>query len=125
MAGNTKKENFMQYMLTESTREKAIKKANISASTAYRWLKDPEFNQQLLELRRSMMSEVTASLQRKAMEAVNVLSEIMSDQEAPDYARISAAKSILDNAYKGLDLEDTQVRLDIIEEAMQKAEKSQ
>lgn len=125
MAGNTKKEKFMQYLLTESTREKAIKKADISASTAYRWLKDPEFNQKLLELRRNMMSEVTTSLQKKAMEAVNVLSEIMSDQEAPDYARITAAKSILDNAYKGLDLEDTQVRLDIIEEAMQEAEKSQ
>lgn len=115
----SKKDKFMRYLLTENTKESAIKRAGVSSTTAYRWLRDSEFNKQLIELRRELMSEVTCQLQKEAMTAVKVLSEIMSDQEAPEYARISAAKSILDNAYKGLELEDVQVRLDQIEEAME------
>lgn len=115
----SRKADFMQALMTEPTIEKAADKAGVARSTAFRYLKDTEFKSELLSKKREMMSQVTNQLQHKALEAVKVLSEIMTSEEAPEYARISAAKSILDNAYKGLDLEDIQVRLAKVEESLQ------
>ncbi|MDN5479800.1 MAG: phage replication protein [Lactococcus lactis] len=116
--GIDRKSDFLQALLTEPTIEKAASKAQIAKSTAYKYLKDTKFNERLLEKKRELMSQVTNQLQQKAIEAVKVLSDIMTDEKAPEYARISAAKSVLDNAYKGLDLEDIQVRLAKIEEVV-------
>lgn len=115
-----KKEELLTALLTESTVEKAALKAGIAKSTAFKYLKDNDFKERLLDKKREVMAQVTNQLQRQALEAVKVLSDIMTDEKAPEYARISAAKSVLDNAYKGLDLEDIQVRLSKIEQAMDK-----
>lgn len=117
--GVDRKTGFLQALLTEPTIEKAAERAGIAKSTAYKYLKDTKFNKRLLEKKREVMAQVTSQLQQQALEAVKVLSDIMTDEEAPEYARISAAKSVLDNAYKGLDLEDIQVRLAKIEEGME------
>ena len=118
--GVDRQNNFLQALLTEPTTEKAAKKARISKTTAYNYLKSSDFKARLLSEKRELMAQVTNQLQQQALEAVKVLSDIMTNEEAPEYARITAAKSVLDNAYKGLDLEDIQVRLSKIEEAMDK-----
>lgn len=117
--GVDRKSDFLQALLTEPTIEKAAEKAKIAKSTAFKYLKDTKFNERLLEKKRELMAQVTRRLQQQALEAVKVLSDIMTDEEAPEYARISAAKSVLDNAYKGLDLEDIQVRLSKIEQTVE------
>lgn len=115
---NSKKDRFLRAMLTEKNIEQAYKKAEISKTTAYKYLKDDNFKAELLKAKREIMSQVTTQLQQKALSAVQVVAEIMTSKESPDFARLQAAKTILDNAYKGLELEDLQADIEMIKEAM-------
>lgn len=101
----TKKQTFIIALLTEPSQAKAIKKAGITENTAYKYLADAEFKNELMQARKEYMSSVTASLQAKAIDAVNALHDIAIDKEQPASSRVSASKAILDNAYKGLELE--------------------
>jgi hypothetical protein len=63
------------------------------------------------------MRHTTARLQGASLEAVGVLREIQRAGES-ESARVSAARTILEQALKAADLEDVQHRLDALEQAV-------
>ena len=112
-----KEEQLIGALLSHSTIEAAARSVGISDATAWRWMQDPEFAKQYREARRAAMSHATARLQEAAGEAVECLREVQRTGES-DSARVSAARTILDQAFKAADLEDIQQRLNELERAV-------
>lgn len=96
---------FMQAMLESPTIQQAIETTNIARSTAYKYLADDNFNRELLRARADAMSQVTARLQLASEVAVDTIIKLMEDTETPPHTRLQSARTILENAYKGIELE--------------------
>ncbi|QBX07447.1 hypothetical protein JavanS152_0010 [Streptococcus satellite phage Javan152] len=86
--------------------QEATKKAGISRSTGYKYLKDVTFKRLYRQYRTDLLQQTTAQLQSASVEAVNVLKEIMNDKSISPYARQQSAQSILTLAYKAHELDD-------------------
>jgi hypothetical protein len=112
-----KAEQFIAALLTHPSIEAAAKSIGIGTATAWRWMKDPKFAEQYRDARREAMRHTTARLQEAAREAVECLREVQRAGES-ESARVSAARTILEQALKAVDLEDVQQRLDALEQAI-------
>lgn len=109
---SVKQENFIMALMSTSSTEEAFKKAGISQTTAYKYLNDPYFKEEYRRIRRETMQQVTSKLQQSALTAVETLNDIMTDQEnSTPSSRVQAARVVLDNAYKGIELEDLEERI--------------
>jgi hypothetical protein len=101
---------FVTAVMTTPTIEAAAATVGIAASTARRWMQHPDTIQALAAARRDAMKAALAKLQQIALEAVNSLSEIQRAGES-ESARVSAAKTVLEQAMRAVELEDVQARL--------------
>lgn len=111
-----KQKQFLLALISSDSVEEACEKVNISRPTAYRYMKDPDFIEARRKAMKELLSSVTSQLQYKATRAVKVLSEIMEDDEAPHYSRVSASKILLERAYKAYEMENIEERIELIEE---------
>lgn len=112
---NIRQDRFLKALLQCASVDQACKEAGINRTTGYKYLKDATFLAEYRKIRRESMQQVTARLQRASEEAVNVLREIMNDQDATPNARVQAAKNTLDIAYRSLELDDIQERIEELE----------
>jgi hypothetical protein len=112
-----KKEAAIEALLTQRNVEEAARAAGIGKQTSIRWLKTPEFQADLLEARRTAVSQTNGRLQQASGVAASTLFRIMMDGNAPASARVRAADSVLDRANQAVDREDVQVRLAALEQA--------
>lgn len=108
--------NFMFALLSEPTTTQAYIKTGISEKTAYKWLKDPIFQMHFKKLRLDFIKNTTAKLQANTTRAVDTLVNIMENDNLSALARVQSARTILEFAYKGVEIEDIQERLDRLEE---------
>lgn len=109
-------------LISEPTITKAYKKADISQKTAYAWLKDPNFNYHFKKLRSEFIKNTTAKLQANSLRAVDTLVSIMENENLSALARVQSAKTILEFAYKGTEIEEIQERLERLEEIKENRE---
>lgn len=112
---NIRQDRFLKALLETATIEAACKMAGINKTTGYKYLKDATFLAEYRKIRRESMQQVTARLQRTSEEAVAVLHEIMLDSDNSPNARVQAAKNTLDIAYRSLELDDIQERIEELE----------
>lgn len=112
-----KQEQFIAALLSQSTIEAAAKLVGIGDVTAWRWMKTPDFQAEYREARREAMKQTTSRLQMAAREAVDALREVQRSGES-ESARVSAARTILEQSIKSADLEDVQARLEALEQAI-------
>lgn len=101
-----KREKAIMALLSEPTIRQAAVKAGVSEVTIYRWLQDKEFNEAFKNARKMTLSQTIARLQQSTTEAVETLRTVMGDEEAPASSRVSAAKTVLDTAFKAHEMED-------------------
>jgi Holliday junction resolvasome RuvABC DNA-binding subunit len=113
-----KVEQLIAALLTSATIADAAKVAGIGDKTARRWMKDPDFAEQYRLARRSCMDQATAALQQAMSESVEALREIQFGGES-EAARVSAARTIIDNALRSRESEDISARLDALEAALE------
>lgn len=113
-----KQEIFIACLLTESSIRAAATKAGIGEATGWKWLQDPAFQEQYREARRQAVSQAISQLQQASTEAVNTLRKIMNDEEAPAASRITAAKIVIDNSLKAVELEDFVPRIEALEQSI-------
>ena len=104
-------------LLSEPTMEAAANKAGVSISTLSRWMEIPEFQEKYRQARRDSVSTATCALQRHAAGAVATLAAVMGDIEAPPAVRVSAARAVLELAYRAVEVEDIMERLARLEQA--------
>ena len=108
-------------LLISRTLSEAAEAAEVHRTTVYRWLRqDRNFRTELRRARREFIGETTAHLQRLSGEAVENLGKIVKDEKASAASRVSSIRIILDYAYRAVELEDLEDRLDGVEEAMDK-----
>lgn len=116
---NIRQDRFLKALLQCASVDQACKEAGINRTTGYKYLKDELFMDEYRSLRRDAMQQVTAQLQKKSEEAVQVLSEVMNDKEAPHSSRVTSAKNVLDVAYRSLELDDLQQEVDKLKTALE------
>ena len=113
---------FIAALLIHPSIEAAAKSVGIGTATAWRWMRDPKFAEQYREARREAMRHTTARLQEAAREAVECLREVQRTGQH-ESARVSAARTILEQALKAVDLDDVQQRLDALEQVVKGEER--
>ena len=101
---------FVTALLSHAGVEDAGRAAGISASTAWRWMRDPAVPARLREARKDAMNAAMARLQEAAAGAVDCLCEVQKEGES-ESARVSAARCILEQALRAAELGDLEERL--------------
>ena len=91
-------------LLACSTIDAAAEQAGIAGSTLRGWLRDPAFQQRYRDARRRVIEQAVGGLQRAAGKAVEALERNLAC--GVPAAEISAAKAILDQAFRGLEALD-------------------
>ncbi|MDO4775496.1 MAG: phage replication protein [Aerococcaceae bacterium] len=110
-----RQEKFLLALLDTPTLKKASQQANISENTGRKWLQDDLFSEEYKRMRRELMKQTTARLQYLSLKATGELEKILDDPKASIFAKIQASQLILEKAYKGLELEDLEERIERLE----------
>ena len=110
-----RQERAISALLIYPSMSKAAAAAEVGEVTLWRWLRSPDFKEQYQLARRQAVSQAVGQLQRACSVAVLALTDISQDVNCPASARVSAAKSILELALKGVELEDLAVRVEELE----------
>lgn len=113
-----RQETAISALLSQPTIKEAATIAKIGESTIWRWLQNEEFHAAYMQARRESVKQSIARLQSYTSAAVDTLHEVMTDKSAKDFARVAAAKAILDYSLKAVEIEDLATRLAELETVM-------
>ncbi len=94
--------------------------ADVSEATAYRRLREPEFRTQLDEARAEMLATAVARLTAAATAAADTLRALLSSDS--DFARLAAARSILELGVKLREHQDLAERVAALESRLEPRE---
>ena len=100
-------------LLSEPTIEAAARRADIAESTLLRWLQDPAFQARYRSARRSVVESAIGRLQQAATGAVDALTRNLTC--GVPAVEVGAARSILDQAIKAVEVLDLAVRIEQLE----------
>ena len=106
----------MLALLNNTTIGDAAKEADISESTAYKYLNDPDFIIQYDEKRKELLTSSCHMLQAKMGRATEELIKIIEDPKTATQIRLNAIDMLFRHAYKQTEIMDILTRLDILEE---------
>jgi DNA-binding MurR/RpiR family transcriptional regulator len=106
-------------LLSEPTIAEAATKAGISESTLLRWLQEPGFKGRCRAARRSVVESAIGRLQQAASQAVDALVKNLTC--GVPAVEVGAAKSVLDQALKAVELVDLAERIEALEQAAELA----
>ena len=116
-----KQDQAIAALLVYPTIPAAAKAVGVGETTLWRWLQRDDFQDAYRLAKREAVAQAIAQLQRASGEAVKALSDVMNDPIAPASARVSAAKTILEMAVKGIELEDLAARVEELEKVAEQA----
>src|SRR5215207_10360293 len=106
-------------LLSEPTIDAAARKVGIGETTLLRWMAEPEFKARLRAARRSVVEGAIGRLQQAATQAVDALTRNLTC--GIPAVEVGAAKSVLDQALKAIELVDLAERVEALEEAAEAA----
>ena len=115
-----KQEAAIVALVSQPTIKDAANAAGVNEATIFRWLQLKEFQEAYRVVRRESVKQAVARLQQATSQAVDTLSDVMSNATTFPAARVSAAKAILDFAMKAVELEDLAERVSELEYLMNK-----
>ena len=113
-----KAEMAIAALLSHPSIPAAAKSIGLSEKSLFRWLKRRDFREAYLEARRQVIRQALSTIQTAMEEAVQTLRNVMNDPESPPASRVSSAKAVIDFALKGLELEDLEHRISMLEERL-------
>ena len=108
----------VEALITHDTVADAALAAGLARDTLYRYLKDPAFDGELKKAKRTMVDQAVTSLQRSCKEAAKALEDICKDKDAPPSARVAAAREILGQTMRALEVESIEERLKALEDRL-------
>lgn len=112
-----KQNNFLIALLNESTVTKAAEKAGITRNTAYRYLRDKEFQAELNRRRSECISDAVRYLQGKLALCNETLVKIIEDKNTSNQFKIGAINTIYSNCKSLTETADILARLDDLEKS--------
>ena len=108
-----KAEKVLVALLHHGAVRAAAKESGVSEATVFRYLQDAEFQRRYRAARADVVDAAVALMQRLCSNAVTTLDTVMHDTDAPASARVSAARTILEQSMSGVEL--TQLRQEVEE----------
>lgn len=111
-----KQEQAIISLLSLPTIGEAAKNIGIGETTLWRWLQLPDFNERYRAARKQAVSQAVARLQQATTIAVDTLTNVMQDVESKDSARVAAAKTVLEMAFKAVEIEELQSKVEELEQ---------
>jgi hypothetical protein len=111
-------EEIISALLEHGNTSKAARALGVSEATVRRRLRTEEFQEEFRRVRREALSQAVARLQQSSTAAAVTLLRIMVDPAAPASTRMRAASCVLDGAIRGMEMEDLEVRLARLEQAL-------
>ncbi len=108
-------ERAIAALLSEPTHKDAAAKAGIGEATLRRWLALPTFAAAYRAARREVLTQATDKLSHACAGAVETLESVMRDASYPPNARVTAARTILEMAYRAAELDDLAARVEELE----------
>jgi hypothetical protein len=112
-----KQEALISALLLAPTLAAAAQAVGVHEATAWRWLKDPAFQEAYRDARREVVRQAVAQVQQACRIAVTTLTGVMQDGESPASAKVAAARTVLETAIKAVELEDLEARIAALEAA--------
>jgi hypothetical protein len=113
---SAKEQKLLSALLSKKDVRASAEKSGVSEATAWRWLKDNEFTAEYRRVRRDAVEQTAAQLQRASGEAGETLQKNLSCGN-PN-AEIAAARIILEQSVKAIEILDLTERLEKIEDAV-------
>jgi hypothetical protein len=104
-------------LLTRPSIEDAARGVGVSEKTIRRWLQDPQFNARYLQARRDSVRQASARMQQATGAAGTIILRLMTDPNVPPAVRLRAAECVFDHAIKGVELDDIEARVAVLEQA--------
>ena len=114
-----KREEAVIALLTHRTLEEAARSIGITTQTLFRWTKIPEFAAEYRAARRAAYWQSIARTQQNSGLAVSTLLRVMMEPGTPASTRVRAADSILGHAARGMEIEDIEARVALLEQSME------
>ncbi len=108
-------------LLSTRTVRGAAVKCKLSEPTLYRLLQDQDFKAKYRAARRELVENTITQLQRDGADAAAALREIVKDKKTAPSVRVSAARVILEQGIKAVELVDLVERVEMLEERTKKA----
>ena len=113
---SAKQAGLIALLLTERTIDDACKKAKVSVSTYWRWMKEPAFLAEYRKARDGILENTVAQIQSLTSEAIETLRRNMNCK-VPS-VEIRCATIILDQSFKGVEIMSLQNRVEELEGLM-------
>ena len=113
---------FISELLQHGTVQAAIDATGISSSTAYKWMKDPEFRAELDKRKTDLLDSVSIAMQSGFTLAVEELNRIIRDPGTAPQVKINAVDCLFRNARPIIEEVDILKRLTAIEEGLKAGE---
>ena len=111
-----KQELALRALLSHSKVKDAALASGISETTLWRYKKDESFSRRLREAYQEIVGHAALRLRCESEEAVAVLGEIMRKGGASDFARIAAARSVLDYTIRVGEMDELSRRIEELED---------
>ncbi len=102
-------------LLSHGTVDDAYEAAGVSKSTLWRTMQLSTFQECYRAARRQLVETAISELQSTCAIAVRVLREVAEDKETPSSSRVAAAKTIIEQSIKAIELMDLQERIERLE----------
>ena len=110
-----KMSDFVTALTSAGTLDEAAAAVGISSATARRWYRLDIVKAELKRLQDEITGHSLTQLKLGISEAVKVLRNVMTDSETPPSARVSAAKTMLDGAFRAVEADDILSRIEALE----------
>lgn len=110
-------EAIIAALIAEGSIKGAAASLHCTTRTLYERMKKPEFKDLYAQAKADILKTATAKLQGNLCGAIDTLTEIMKDEEAPKQTRVNSAVSVLQYAARFTETTDILERLEAIEEA--------
>ena len=115
MGKKVSREAAIQALVSNPNVKEAALSCGISERTLHRWLKEPEFTQQLKEAQSNVTNQIMTAVISRAERAAETLDTIMTNSKASTHARVTAARTILEFSFKAVEVRDITQRLEALE----------
>jgi len=112
-----RQEKLLSILAGNPNIQAAAKAAGIGRSTVHRWLKEPDFREELTRRRNMALTEAMNSVQAYTTQAVEELVKLLGSSN--EWIRRQVCMDVLNCSHKIREVEQIEQRLDAIEKAME------
>ncbi len=110
-------------LLSHGTVKAAAQAVGVSEVTFWRWMQLTEFQALYRAARTSAVDSAIGLMQKACTGAVGTLVKVMAAENAPASARVSAARVVIEQSLRAVELMDLQERIERLEQQLESQDK--